>query len=78
MGNRQYDDDDGRTVADMSRVEEHSIVSMPSHDRTQQFDREERRAVIRGALGASLLIGVVYLAVFAIVIVLLLFLWGAL
>ena len=51
---------------------------MPFHDQTQQFDRKERRAVIRGALGASLLIGVVYLAVFAIVIVLLLFLWGAL
>ena len=78
MGNRQYDDDDGRTVADMSRVERRSIVSMPFHDQTQQFDRKERRAVIRGALGASLLIGVVYLAVFAIVIVLLLFLWGAL
>ncbi len=78
MGKRQYDDDDGRTVADMSRVEGRSIVSMPFHDQTQQFDRKERRAVIRGALGASLLIGVVYLAVFAIVIVLLLFLWGAL
>ena len=109
MSNRdRYDDDDGRTVADMSRVEGRSIVSSlvgmkgaewmtrgrnaadhpsgtiggsasaPPCSQTQQFDREECGAAIWGALGASLLIGMIYLTVFAAVIVLLLFLWGVL
>ncbi len=42
------------------------------------LDGAEKRAAIRGMLKAGLLIGLIYLAVFAAVIALLLWLWGVL
>ena len=49
-----------------------------SYSTGDTLDPEERRSAIFGALGASLLIGVIYLAAFAILIVLLLILWKVL
>ena len=50
----------------------------PSAAPQQSFslEREERRAVIRGALHAGLLVGVVLFASFAALILLISFLWG--
>ena len=42
-----------------------------------EMDSEERRASILGALGASLLIGLVFIGAAGALIALLLFLWGA-
>lgn len=95
MGKQQYEEDDGRTVADMSVLEKRSILTdwigvrgagsiakrrsdVPCSANVGEIDHSERRAAIRGALGASLLIGCIYLAVFAVIILVLLFLWGVL
>ena len=86
MKKRVYDDDDGRTVADMSGIERQPLL-LPRFRRKQrdgeedapapeeEWSREDRRAVILGSIGAVLLIGVVFLAAAAAVIALLLTVW---
>ena len=97
---RTYDDDDGRTIADMSGVGRRSMFvpnlprrsdgeSEPSGRQTEQEDysqyyrktkdrdsRRENFTLAAGALGAALLIGAVFLVVFAIVIALMIYFWA--
>ena len=77
---RRYDDDDGRTVADMSGLERPSLLGIRPRRREEkpaqvkqdlQLDRSERRAMVRGALSAGLLIAVVFALCFALLILLL-------
>ena len=100
MNNRDYDDDDGRVVADMSGIDDRSIVGrwlgLPEGkvksrreitDRQErqslradaygsgEMDSEERRFFIFGAMKASLLVGMAYLVVFAIVIGIFVLIW---
>ena len=100
---KNYDDDDGRTVADMSGVDNNSVLSglftglnTSRHKKeknkkdkllraTENIDQTEseqekktRRLYAFGAMRAGLLIGAVYLAAFAALIILLLLIWGKL
>ena len=100
MNTRDYDDDDGRVVADMSGIDDRSLVGrwlgLPEGkvqsrreitDRPEsrspradaygsgEMDSEERRFFIFGAMKASLMLGMVYLVIFAIVIGILVFIW---
>jgi hypothetical protein len=79
---RVYDDDDGRTIADMSGVERQRILipRLPKRDggqseaeppKEQKISKGEERAYVFGALGAALLIG----AVFAVAIFLFIFIF---
>lgn len=76
MRKKTYDDDDGRVVADMSGVE-HQPLLIPRFRRRddaeaspeqQPMSREDRNVILRGAIGASLLIGGVFIAAGALVI----------
>lgn len=81
---KQYDDDDGRTIADMSGVERQPLI-VPDFSRNAEkkeqeksekqddfeLTKSERRAYISGALGAALAIGSVFVGFGAIVIFLL-------
>lgn len=92
MSKKVYDDDDGRTIADMSGLEGRSITSVfrdarknrkeekekLASDPEYQADRSTRRSYTFGAVGAGLLIGMVYLVAFAALILFLLFIWGVL
>ena len=79
---KTYDDDDGRTVADMSDVDPMPMLlprfrkgkQEPSSE--QPMSKEDRRAVLFGALGATLLIGAVFVAAAAIVILLMQIAWS--
>ena len=95
-------DDDGRTIADMSRLDQNSVLSgtltglvteknrreRRTQGKDSQFestytaresdeDKKQRRAYTMGAMSAGLVIGLMYLAAFGIVILLLLIIWGA-
>ena len=74
---RVYDDDDGRTVADMSGVERPRLLvpRLPKREKPdrngsasegerQQLSKDEGRAYVFGALGAALLIGAVFAVAF--------------
>ena len=90
MQQRNYDDDDGRTIADMSGLERQPML-MPrlpkrkknsaapeSSDAAQpefQLTDEERHSYIGGALGAAALIGGIFIGAGAVVILLLTLLW---
>ena len=72
---KQYDDDDGRTIADMSGVERPALFTFrPPHDKPDvtgnktPLSKDETRGVILGALGAALLIGGVFIAAGALFI----------
>ncbi|MBR5428973.1 MAG: hypothetical protein IK116_00430 [Firmicutes bacterium] len=74
MKKREYDDDDGRTVADMSGIERQPLL-LPRFRRRREkqlssagWGREERRAVLLGAMSASLAIALVFIAAGAVVI----------
>jgi hypothetical protein len=77
-----YDDDDGRTIVDMSEVDPMPML-LPRFKRgeqeqsptSQQFSKEDRRAILFGSVGAALLIGAIFVAAAAIVICLMLFAW---
>ncbi len=68
---KQYDDDDGRTIADMTDVSRPPLI-IPSFNKSSEKEQEqnnetnieltgsERRAFIGGALGAVLAIGSVF------------------
>lgn len=87
-GKKQYDDDDGRTIADMSALtpgggfkgfaknekkqEEPEREERPWED---NFTKEERRMYMLGALKAALLIALVFIAGLGLVTAFLLFLW---
>ena len=86
MREEQYDDD-GRTIADMSMLDNRSVVSgvvtglnvsRRRRERQQRkttdisLDKKERNFYIFGAMGAGLVIGLIFLAVFAIAILLIL------
>ena len=91
---RQYDDDDGRTIADMSDVSRPSFASgwisrrgeenlrknrIDPQKRSsvpEELDPREQRAAVLGALGAALLIGLLFLGAFAAAIALMLAAWG--
>jgi len=88
---REYDDDDGRTIADMSGVfhpsmfghrpsslrrrEEHSQEAPQEESENPPFTPKERRMYALGALKAALLIGLAYLVGLGAVIGLLLLIW---
>lgn len=84
---KQYPDDDGRTIADMSGIERQPLFlprfkkrSSPSEqsEETEEkmpFSGKERRSFIFGALSAALMIAGVFVAVFAIVIALMVLFW---
>ena len=85
MKKRVYDDDDGRTVADMSGIERQPLL-LPRFRRKDKaaeepetdglgWSREERRAVVLGSIGAVLVIAFVFLAAAALVIGLMLTVW---
>ena len=70
-----YDDDDGRTVADMSGVERRPLViprppkkgkkeAEEAEEKQEAYTAEQKRALIGGSLGAALLV----LALFALAI----------
>ena len=85
---KTYDDDDGRTIADMSgvgrsgmftfrRFKKNSTFRKPDDDETPQEDytRDQRKAAVRGALSAALLIAGAFIGAGAIVIALLTLIW---
>ncbi len=85
---REYPDDDGRTIVDMSGVEDVNRIRFVPHTREQKMNteedhsppaepisKEERRLYVFAALRAALLIGGVFLAGIALTIWLLLRLW---
>ncbi len=86
--NKVYDDDDGRTIADMSEVSGPSMFvprkscrkkppmeQEESRDTEQEWDPKDRRIYVFGALRAALLIALVYAVGFALIIGLLLLIW---
>ncbi len=73
---RAYDDDDGRTIADMSGLE----MGIPRNRRQDQgeeiqMSKGERRFYILGALKAGLLVALAFIVGLGLVIGLLLLLW---
>ncbi len=86
--NKVYDDDDGRTIADMSDVAGPSMflprrsgrrkapeAQTPTSGDQQDWDPKDRRLYIFGALRAALLIALVYAVGFGLIIGLLLLIW---
>lgn len=84
---KNYEDDDGRTIADMSDIQRQNLFSFKvpekkSHHEEEndrpwenRMSREERRATVFGALGASLAIGMCYIIGLGAVIGFLLLIW---
>lgn len=81
MKKRQYPDDDGRTVADMSNVSRQPLLfprpqrrrrPPPPQEKTEplELNRDEQRWAVLGALKAALLIALVFLVGLGIVILL--------
>ena len=89
---RIYDDDDGRTIADMSgvgapspvfggyseRKARHEEVEKPHNSEMPPFDmtRQERKMYIFGALGAALLIAGAFIAGLGLAILLMVLAWS--
>ncbi|MBQ3262177.1 MAG: hypothetical protein IJH52_03305 [Oscillospiraceae bacterium] len=80
--NKTYDDDDGRTVVDMSEVDPMPVL-LPRFRRRKdeptsehEMSKEDRRAVMLGAIGAVLLIGGIFIVAGAIVIFLMTKIWS--
>lgn len=81
MAKKTYDDDDGRTVADMSGVQRQPLI-IPRFKKKEKGEEEseksdlgslskgDRRAVIGGTLSAALLVMGIFAAVIALVILL--------
>lgn len=88
---RRKEEDDGRTIADMSQVERPSLLGhLPvgghadgtGRDNTQNgvpeqspFTKEERRWIVLGTLKAALLIGFAFIGGLGLVILLLMLIW---
>ena len=88
MKQKTYDDDDGRTIADMSGVQRGSMFlprSLKKHgtfaekeeeEATEpQYTNEQRRTAVGGALTAAMLIAGVFIGAGAIVIAILTLIW---
>lgn len=90
MAKKPYEDDDGRSFADMSQVERPSFFGhIPGlNDRKDraskvrrtaapedEMTRQERRWCVLGALKASLLIGLAYVVGFGLLVLLMVTLW---
>ena len=84
---RLPEDDDGRTVADMSGVGDQPSLFIPrrslsddpsenSGENAPRLTREEKRTVIGAALRAGLLIALVFIAAGALLILLLQLIWN--
>ena len=79
---RHYADDDGRTVADMSALDRPMLRLRPRQKRDASsgqdlhLDRAERRAMVRGAVSAGLLVAGALALGFAILILLIQLVWG--
>lgn len=90
MARRQYEDDDGRTVADMSGVTGGGLFLPRRREHEERETRPRRSApdspytpgerwsAALGALKGALLIGFAYLGGLILVVVLLLVLWKVL
>lgn len=85
---RVYDDDDGRTIADMTDVGAHPVIAPRFSKRKKEqpegadssapenpISRSERRGFVWGALSAALLIGAVFMIGIALAIVAMLLIW---
>ncbi len=84
---KTYDDDDGRTIADMSGVRRSSMFlprSLKKHgtfsqqetdDDAPQYTDEQRRSAVGGALTAAILIAGTFIGAGAVVIALLTLIW---
>ena len=79
---KTYDDDDGRIVVDMSEVDPMPVL-LPRFRRRKdeptsehEMSKEDRRAVMLGAIGAVLLIGGIFIVAGAIVIFLMTKIWS--
>lgn len=82
---RVYDDDDGRTIADMSDVYSSPVLLIPRRKRNhhteppkpseEDWDPRDRKVYIFAALRAALMIAMVYAVGFGLLIGLLLLIW---
>ena len=85
---KTYDDDDGRTIADMSGVQrssmflprslkKHGTFAKPAQEASEepQYTNEQRRFAVGGALTAALLIAGAFIGAGAIVIAVLTLIW---
>ena len=75
---REYDDDDGRTIADMSMLEKpwQSRPARKKRDNTlSELSGKERRALYRGILGAALLVALCITAVYFLIVFAMTRLW---
>ena len=87
---REYEDDDGRAIADMSDVSRPSLMGRRAPERPEDplsrescgggddyIPPEDRKWYVLGALKAALLIALAFIVGLGIVIFVLLKLWGA-
>lgn len=84
---RSFEDDDGRTIADMSGVQrdrmflprslkKHGTFARQEKEDTQpKWNDDQRRSAVGGALSAAMLIAGVFIAAGAILIWLLTMIW---
>ncbi len=81
---RVYDDDDGRTIADMSDVYSSPVLiprrkrnhhTEPPKPSEEDWDPQDRKVYIFAALRAALMIALVYAVGFGLLIGLLLLIW---
>lgn len=81
---RVYDDDDGRTIADMSDVHSGPVLiprgkrnrhAEPPKPSEEDWDPRDRKVYIFAALRAALMIALVYAVGFGLLIGLLLLIW---
>ena len=86
--NNQFADDDGRTVADMSGIEKTPLIipkpfGQPKEKTDEKAEakpenqlnlsKEERRSFIFGTVSAAIVVGLIFAAVFAVVILAIIF-----
>lgn len=78
---REYDDDDGRQIADMNvdgmpwYVRKSSPSSNSQNDEPIELTREERRSLYGGVLKAVLLVAAAFIGVYFLVVFLLTRIW---
>lgn len=78
---REYDDDDGRQIADMNvdgmpwYVRRSSPSSNSQNDEPIELTREERRSLYGGVLKAVLLVAAAFIGVYFLVVFLLTRIW---
>ncbi len=84
MKNKKVTEDDNRVIADMSMIEKPTLMgslfgrrfeAKDKEKKPQKFSKEDRKAYILGAMGASLLLVLIYAVVFAAAIGVIIFLF---